>query len=557
MSEKVNVLSNYSRDIRGYQLSQLDLITEWLKTIEVKTVLDAGCGIGTLTLPLKDTYQWTGIDISPAVENFHSSTAIARLDRLPFADQSFDAVLCVDVLEHLPESYFDGALQEMARVARKAVLIVVPCEPSLKTLSLVCPRCGAAFHHDGHVRQVTLERMRPHLEAQRYSLAKTADMGDQFPDSPSAREVLFQKRFWEQLLSYQFECPDCGIAIKDCLTTIPPVEEFLDVHYRILAPQWFNAMKDRSIKYSEKGFIWIKGEAGYFSDKQQTNPCCPFNVIDPSCNECILESPYALPYASYIVLDRLIEQKVRESGGAFIPLPPGTYRIFLAGQCSGLRIYGSAENTACIELRWLNRDDCWLTMSFNAERGREFEHVINFHEIPKLELEGAYIELNLSTGKNSSSAGGKHLSEKEAHSGHLISLRRIEGIAVEDLSYTSSRCKNSTEERPIWPSVFSGQNTIISHLFETRYELKRTYERIGQLEELLERTNQELERWVSANCEAYSMIEMLEKKCNKFSYMKPGGMLPLLRRVRSRISRLLPERVKTTLKSMIKFIVRK
>jgi Domain of unknown function (DUF4422)/Methyltransferase domain len=46
---------------------------------------------------------------------------------IPFADRSFDIVLCVDVLEHLSETSRPRALSELIRCARSKVIISCPC----------------------------------------------------------------------------------------------------------------------------------------------------------------------------------------------------------------------------------------------------------------------------------------------------------------------------------------------------------------------------------------------------------------------------------------------
>lgn len=48
------------------------------------------------------------------------------IHRLPFADNSFEVVLCSETLKHVPD--FEGATKELLRVARKAVVITVPKE---------------------------------------------------------------------------------------------------------------------------------------------------------------------------------------------------------------------------------------------------------------------------------------------------------------------------------------------------------------------------------------------------------------------------------------------
>lgn len=49
------------------------------------------------------------------------------IQALPFEDGVFDVVLCSETLEHVPG--IETATRELLRVARRAVVITVPCEP--------------------------------------------------------------------------------------------------------------------------------------------------------------------------------------------------------------------------------------------------------------------------------------------------------------------------------------------------------------------------------------------------------------------------------------------
>jgi len=99
------------------------------------SVLDAGCGEGeTLVrldfLPRQGT---AAIDLSEqAVRHVRDrvpgvNASVASVADLPFGDDSFDLVLCIEVLEHLPRP--DTALDELARVSRDKVVVSVPHEP--------------------------------------------------------------------------------------------------------------------------------------------------------------------------------------------------------------------------------------------------------------------------------------------------------------------------------------------------------------------------------------------------------------------------------------------
>jgi hypothetical protein len=48
-------------------------------------------------------------------------------DSLPFPDRSFDYVVCVDMLEHLPAGRRRAFVSEMLRVGRRRVFLAVPC----------------------------------------------------------------------------------------------------------------------------------------------------------------------------------------------------------------------------------------------------------------------------------------------------------------------------------------------------------------------------------------------------------------------------------------------
>ena len=50
--------------------------------------------------------------------------------RLPFADQSFDAVVASDVMEHVPPEWRRSVVSEALRVSRKVVVIGYPCGTS-------------------------------------------------------------------------------------------------------------------------------------------------------------------------------------------------------------------------------------------------------------------------------------------------------------------------------------------------------------------------------------------------------------------------------------------
>ena len=91
------------------------------------SVLDLGCGIMQATDELK-CKSMLGCDIWPVYLNKIKdlcpvvTISMDELDR--FVDQSYDVVICLDVIEHL--KYDEKYLTEMQRIARKKLIIFTP-----------------------------------------------------------------------------------------------------------------------------------------------------------------------------------------------------------------------------------------------------------------------------------------------------------------------------------------------------------------------------------------------------------------------------------------------
>lgn len=97
-----------------------------------QSICDIGCGTGVLLQRIKaarpDITKLTGVDFvvddADAIDNI--DYVAARIEELPFEDNSFDTVICTHVIEHLLD--YRQAIAELRRVARKRVIIVVPRE---------------------------------------------------------------------------------------------------------------------------------------------------------------------------------------------------------------------------------------------------------------------------------------------------------------------------------------------------------------------------------------------------------------------------------------------
>jgi ubiquinone/menaquinone biosynthesis C-methylase UbiE len=96
-------------------------------------VLDVGCGTGALLRHVRmaspaPITRMVGVDIiAPEKPLGHGMQFVSGwVEDLPFADQSFDTVICTHVIEHILN--YRRAIEELRRVARRRLIIVVPRE---------------------------------------------------------------------------------------------------------------------------------------------------------------------------------------------------------------------------------------------------------------------------------------------------------------------------------------------------------------------------------------------------------------------------------------------
>jgi ubiquinone/menaquinone biosynthesis C-methylase UbiE len=109
-------------------------ILSHLKKANPKTILDAGCGTGYLTNIIQNTIDADIVccdrdltRLSYAKKWFNLETVLADINYLPFKPLSFDMVIALEIIEHIPNK--NDALSEIGRVSVKNVIITVPNDP--------------------------------------------------------------------------------------------------------------------------------------------------------------------------------------------------------------------------------------------------------------------------------------------------------------------------------------------------------------------------------------------------------------------------------------------
>jgi SAM-dependent methyltransferase len=197
-------------------LERMRIVAEALP-LDVRSVLDVGCANGkALQALLRRSSQvkldfLAGVDLSErALRKFDLPRVCGDCSTLPFADASFDAVICLEVLEHLPQETYKRTLEELQRVARRYLLISVPNAEDLRRSGVMCPKCCCWFNGSLHMRSFQEGALRRLFEPL-FTLRAARVIGPldrRYWVPPMVRELA--RFFLEPAPPATSICPQCG-----------------------------------------------------------------------------------------------------------------------------------------------------------------------------------------------------------------------------------------------------------------------------------------------------------------------------------------------------------
>ena len=133
ISEYENIYKNESRHFFyvGNHNTVLSLLSRYLKGKDKNKIkiLDAGCGTGLLAQKMKIFGRVVGIDLSLEAIKFSKIRGVevkkASVTSIPFPENTFDAVVSIDVLYHQDVDDVQKAINEFYRVLSPGGLLIL------------------------------------------------------------------------------------------------------------------------------------------------------------------------------------------------------------------------------------------------------------------------------------------------------------------------------------------------------------------------------------------------------------------------------------------------
>ena len=240
----------YEQDgIRSADISAEERISMVLNIFPqgVHSVLDVGCGDGTLISLLGTKYSKAGLDISyNALQRAKDIQRVqASVGAIPLLKNSFDLVLCTEVIEHLGRNEYESTVKEIQRIAKRYIIVSVPYLEDLASKETRCPNCKYIYHIHLHLRDFNLDLLSKlftnfSLKTFQYSLVHEKF----FPGWALKLRRKFGGRYeWDKNLL----CPRCGQKNHD-----PPQRSLISVTTGLMAecfgkktPKWIACLYEK------------------------------------------------------------------------------------------------------------------------------------------------------------------------------------------------------------------------------------------------------------------------------------------------------------------------
>jgi ubiquinone/menaquinone biosynthesis C-methylase UbiE len=215
---------------------------------DVKSILDVGCGGGIFVNYLLSSGRHydrlCGIDRSnSALQHVKTEKKLAEVNQLPFQNNEFHMVTCLEVLEHLSLNIYSSSLNELSRIAKKYILISVPNHENLKKSLVYCPSCCTKFNPDYHMRSYDCRTVKRLFDERGFQCINLRNVCE-FYSYRFAQIVNFFTRFSSMSSPWYAICPVCGyrgnLLLDEARDNVAPKQNIFKKSVKKIWPKTVN-----------------------------------------------------------------------------------------------------------------------------------------------------------------------------------------------------------------------------------------------------------------------------------------------------------------------------
>lgn len=124
---------------------------------DVTTILDVGCGDGTISNAMSEKYKVVAVDRSiNALKFVKTHKALVSADYLCFRSNQFDLLFSSELVEHLPEDIYKDSINEFKRLSEKYIFLTFPNNENIEKQVTQCTKCKYNFNKSYHLRSINI-----------------------------------------------------------------------------------------------------------------------------------------------------------------------------------------------------------------------------------------------------------------------------------------------------------------------------------------------------------------------------------------------------------------
>ena len=182
----------------------------------IASALDVGARDGFISRRLAERVSAvTALDLeTPSIDHERIRCVKGNVTALDFPDDSFDIVLCAEVIEHISPRLLAKACGELGRVSREFLILGVPYKQDIRMSRSTCQECGGKNPPWGHVNRFDERRLRELFPG--FKMAKISFVGEAGPGTNALSSLLMD---WAGnpygTYSQEEPCIHCGARLKE------------------------------------------------------------------------------------------------------------------------------------------------------------------------------------------------------------------------------------------------------------------------------------------------------------------------------------------------------